>query len=259
MAGRAALLVSAGVLTLSLVGSLASAQDPQPLRVGGVIKAPTKIVDVAPVYPEIAQAAGAEGVVILELLVDPTGAVSSARVIRSVPLLDEAALQAVYGWVYTPTFLNGVAVPIYYNVTISFSLKDATQARANTPGTPPSVASLARPPVMSAQAASPDAIEQARAVAVRVGGAVRAPRKITNVDPVYPPIAVAAGTTGTVILELLVGADGHVLDGKVIRSIPLLNEAALNAAMQWVYEPPLVNGSPNPVIYNVTVTFSKQQ
>src|SRR5690349_251192 len=99
MAGRAALLVSAGVLTLSLVGSLASAQDPQPLRVGGVIKAPTKIVDVAPVYPEIAQAAGAEGVVILELLVDPTGAVSSARVIRSVPLLDEAALQAVYGWV----------------------------------------------------------------------------------------------------------------------------------------------------------------
>ena len=69
-----------------------------------------------------AQQAGQEGTVILELLVDPTGVVADARVIRSIPLLDEAAVDAVRQWIYTPTYLNGVPVSIYYNVTVTFSL-----------------------------------------------------------------------------------------------------------------------------------------
>jgi protein TonB len=93
------------------------------VRVGGVIKAPTKIKDVAPVYPSIAQSARKEGTVIIELLVGTDGRVKDAKVIRSVPLLDQAALDAVKQWVYTPTLLNGVPQEVYYNITVTFSLK----------------------------------------------------------------------------------------------------------------------------------------
>jgi protein TonB len=45
------------------------------------------------------------------------------RVLRSIPLLDQAAVDAVRQWKYTPTFLNGVAVPIVMTVTINFTLQ----------------------------------------------------------------------------------------------------------------------------------------
>jgi protein TonB len=62
-------------------------------------------------------------VVILELLVAPQGYVQNARVLKSVTGLDQAAIDAVMQWVYTPTLLNGVPVPVIYNVTIAFSAR----------------------------------------------------------------------------------------------------------------------------------------
>ena len=53
----------------------------------------------------------------------PDGAILNARVLRSVPLLDQAALDAVRQWRYTPTLLNGVPVPVIMTVTVSFTLK----------------------------------------------------------------------------------------------------------------------------------------
>ena len=75
-------------------------------------------------------------------------------------------------------------------------------------------------------------------------------------EPAYPQIARAAGVQGVVILEVVIGADGAVSNARVLRSIPPLDQAALDAVRQWRYEPTLLNGVPTPVIMTATVNFS---
>jgi len=112
-----------------VVGGLPDAPPPpaaKPVRVGGDIREPRKVVDVSPVYPEIAARARVQGVVIIEATIDPRGRVVNATVLRGVPVLDEAALEAVRKWVYTPTLLNGVPTPIIMTVTVRFRLTTAS-------------------------------------------------------------------------------------------------------------------------------------
>jgi protein TonB len=94
-----------------------------PRRVGGVIKQPQKIRDVPPVYPAMAIAARVEGTVIIEAVIGPDGAVKNATLLRSIALLDLAALDAVRQWQFTPTLLNGQPVPVIMTVTVRFSLQ----------------------------------------------------------------------------------------------------------------------------------------
>ena len=91
---------------------------------------------------------------------------------------------------------------------------------------------------------------------VRVGSTIRQPMKIGGSDPVYPPMARAAGIQGIVIIEATIGADGHVVNARILRSMPLLDEAALEAVRSWEYTPTLLNGVPVPVIMTVTVQFT---
>ena len=85
---------------------------PQPIRVGGEIKPPTQTKRVTPPYPPEAQAAGVQGIVIMEATIGADGKVTDVRVLRSIPLLDQAAMDAVRQFEYTPTVINGVAVPV---------------------------------------------------------------------------------------------------------------------------------------------------
>jgi TonB family protein len=94
-----------------------------PVRIGGEIKPPVKTKDVRPWYPADARDAKVQGVVILEVIVGPEGRVDQARVVRSIPQLDQAALDAVEQWEFTPTLLNGSPVPVLLTVTINFTLK----------------------------------------------------------------------------------------------------------------------------------------
>ena len=100
----------------------------QPVRVGGQIKAPTQIKKVQPVYPAEAQAAKVQGIVIMEAIIGVDGRVTDVKVLRSVPLLDQAAADAVRQWEYTPTLLNGAPVAVIMTVTVTFNL---------APGVPP--------------------------------------------------------------------------------------------------------------------------
>jgi protein TonB len=84
---------------------------------------PTKILDVLPVYPPAAREARIQGVVILEALIDGKGKVEQARVLRSVSELDQAALDAVKQWVFTPTLINGKPVKVVMTVTVNFKLQ----------------------------------------------------------------------------------------------------------------------------------------
>jgi len=94
---------------------------------------------------------------------------------------------------------------------------------------------------------------------VRAVGDVKPPRLIRRVEPRYPEIARVANVHGLVILEAMTDIHGRVTDVRVLRSIPLLDEAAIEAVRQWIYEPLLVNGRPRPVTFTVTVRFVLKQ
>jgi len=92
-------------------------------------------------------------------------------------------------------------------------------------------------------------------VPVRVVGEVKPPRLVRRVDPLYPEIARQARVEGVVILEATTDEYGRVRNIRVLRSIPLLDQAALDAVREWVYEPMDINGRPRAVVFTVTVRF----
>jgi len=92
---------------------------------------------------------------------------------------------------------------------------------------------------------------------LRVGGDIKQPKQIKRVEPLYPDDAKAAGITGMVILEVLLDTEGRVKQAAVLRhATPSLDQAALSAVQQWVYQPTLLNGAPVEVVFTVTVNFS---
>jgi TonB family protein len=93
-----------------------------PVRVGCCdYPPPMKIKDVRPIYPADALEARAKGLVILEVFIDARGNVRDARVIGPVALLDQAALDAVRQWEFTPTHVDRAAVPAVMTVTVEFA------------------------------------------------------------------------------------------------------------------------------------------
>jgi protein TonB len=91
---------------------------------------------------------------------------------------------------------------------------------------------------------------------IRLHAGMQPPRKLTHVDPIYPPVAQSARIEGTVILETVIDIDGHVTSVRVLRSIPLLDQAAMDAVKRWSFTPTLLNGTPVPIALTVTVRFA---
>jgi TonB family protein len=106
------------------------------------------------------------------------------------------------------------------------------------------------------RAAKPVIVDPADQGPVRIGGSIKAPRKVHDVRPAYPAEAAAAGIQGLVIIEAVIGKDGSVTDARIVRTAPLLDEAALDAVRQWVFTPTLLNGVPVEVVMTVTVNFT---
>jgi len=98
-------------------------EETAPVRPVGEIKPPRLVRRVPPAYPEIARQARVEGVVELECVTDITGRVVKVTVMRSTPLLDQAAIDAVRQWVYEPMVINGRPRSVVFNVTVRFELK----------------------------------------------------------------------------------------------------------------------------------------
>jgi TonB family protein len=195
-----------------------SAPPPAPVRVGGTVKPPKQVKRVNPEYPVTALSSRVQGVVLLEVTIGADGRISDVRVTRSIPLLDTAAVEAVRQWVYEPTVVNGTPHPVIISVAVEFKLT----------------------------APQP----------IRVGGEIKAPAQTKRVVPPYPSEAQAAGVQGIVIMEATIGVDGKVTDVRVLRSIPLLDKAAMDAVRQFEYTPTVVNGVAVPVLMTVTVNFA---
>ena len=105
MSLRPAVFIVAALLAAARLGTAQDAPKSEaPPKVAGVdVPAPKRIKSVPPHYPPEAQALGMRGIVILELVVGPDGKVTSARITRSVPPFDEAALSAAREWEYEIT------------------------------------------------------------------------------------------------------------------------------------------------------------
>ena len=121
--------IATGLVQGDLTGAAVAPPPPpppvavrEPVRLHSGIDAPRKISDAAPVYPPLAQAVAAQGIVIIEATIDTNGDVTSTKVLRSIPLLDAAALDAVRRWKYTPARLNGEPVAVVITVTVNFTL-----------------------------------------------------------------------------------------------------------------------------------------
>jgi protein TonB len=107
-----------------IVGGLPEAPPPHvaPVRVGGGIREPRRVVVVPPVYPDIAAKARLTGIVVIEATINERGRVVNVSLLQGAPLFSDAALEAVKKWVYTPTLVNGVPTPVIMTVTVHFRL-----------------------------------------------------------------------------------------------------------------------------------------
>lgn len=94
---------------------------------------------------------------------------------------------------------------------------------------------------------------------LKVGDAVKAPKRLVNAAPTYPQEAIDAKVQGAVVLDVLIDADGVPSDVQVVQGIPQLDAAAIEAVKKWRYEPTLLNGKPVPVAMTVTLNFSLDQ
>ena len=192
------------------------------------IKPPKLIKQVNPVYPQVARQAQVEGMVILEAKTDEQGNVVGARILRSIPVLDQAAIDAVKQWKYEPLVIDGKPRKVLFTVTVRFMLKEGDKGKT---------------------------LDKFAQGAIRAENDIKPPKLIKEVFPVYPEVARVAVIEGVVILGVKTDEEGQVKDVIVLRSIPLLDQAAIDAVRQWVYEPMIIDGKAVPVVFTVTVRF----
>ncbi len=137
MRQHAAILFASAALTLSV--PISAQYAAAPIRVGTqAVAQPRLVKSVAPAYPAIGITARITGAVLVEATIAEDGRVSSARVLRSVPLLDPAALDAIRRWEFQPAIADGRAVPAIATITLTFRLDEAA-APVLPPGTPLSI------------------------------------------------------------------------------------------------------------------------
>ena len=217
-----------------------------PVRVGGNIKPPTKTRDVKPVYPADALDARVTGVVIIEATIDSLGNVSTAHVLRGQPLLVQAALDAVKEWQFTPTMMNGVAVPVIMTVTVNFTMNGPGEAGRLEPGFAPPPP----PPPPPAQLVDGQA-------PVRVGGNIKPPTKLrtssrsTRQTP--RPIACRVSSSSKP-RSIQPGMSPTPACSRASRA----GSGCRRGRQQWQSRPTMLNGVAVPVIMTVTVNFTLQ-
>jgi TonB family protein len=93
--------------------------------------------------------------------------------------------------------------------------------------------------------------------AVRVGGAIKMPQRLVTAEPEYPEEARLQGISGNVIVEAMIGRKGEIAALHVLRGVKGLDQAALDAVRQWIFEPTSVGGRPVPVVVTLVVSFRK--
>jgi len=94
----------------------------QPIRVGGRVRRPQLIKQMAPKYPVLARDAHMSGEVVIDAILDERGNVTEMKVLSGPPLFYSAAMEALREWKYEPTYLNDEPISVQLIVTITFRL-----------------------------------------------------------------------------------------------------------------------------------------
>jgi TonB family protein len=227
---------------------------------------PRRTYSVAPKNPGAANPGPAA--VTLRITINALGRVGEARLASAQPaenaqpsnVFVKAALDAVRQWVYDPP----ADAPISFNVTFLFAPNSDPRLVAHgtplpEPGSAAAAGGIRIVPPPPPPPAPPWVREGVTLGApVRVGGNIRPPTKVKDVRPLYPEDSKIAGVQGVVILDATIGPDGRVDRVAVLRSIPQLDYAAIDAVKEWEFTPTMLNGTPVPVTMTVTVNFTLQ-
>lgn len=226
------------VLTLVLT-SLAAAQQaaPQPITVDKAQMASQIIKKVNPVYPPLARQARIQGQVILKVEITKSGDAENIQLVSGHPMLAPSAIEAVRQWKYRPYLLNGEPVNVQTDVTVNFTLADAS-----SPDTP------------SAQGGVPANIPFPQRI--RVSQGVEHGLLVSKVQPQYPSEAKEQHIQGEVLLRVTIDKEGNVANIQAVSGPDGLVPASIEAVKQWKYRPYLLNGTPVEVETQVTVNFT---
>jgi len=261
-------IVDGKPVRLPMAGQPPVAAGGDAVRMIGDLTPPKLLRMVGPVYPEIARRARAEGVVILEATTDLDGRVSNIKVLRSIPLLDQAAIECLKQWVYEPKIIDGKPRKAVFTVTVRFSLDEKTDGSAGETksgvlggvqggaqgGVQSGVQAGVQGGVKAGTRAGASGASQADPVRINASGTI--PKLITLVEPVYPEAARKARIEGNVILQVTIDPAGRVRDVEVLRSVPSLDQAAIDCVKQWVYEPVMSGSKAVAAAFTVTVRFA---
>lgn len=159
--------------------------------------------------PPVPDHAVGGGEVILNVSVNRSGGVSDIKVARSTPPFTEIVSAVVRGWQFQPA---RSPQPVNSTVLVAAVFRPPT-LNAPTLGKPPTDTSTASP---------------------------EAPFPVTMVTPPYPPHAV---DNRLVLIEVRVGTGGNVADARTIGSTSGFDDAALDAARRWTFQPAEVGGA----------------
>jgi TonB family protein len=206
-----------------------TAQTPQ--RISGGVMAGQLISRVDPVYPAEAKSQRIEGTVVLRAVISKEGTIENLQVVSGPKELMGSSIEAVKQWTYKPYLLNGEPTEVDTTITVNYTLGDTASGA-------PGKESVWLPAVKS------------------VPSSVMAGQLVSHPPPVYPPEAKAKGIQGAVVLRALITREGKV-KGVELMSMPSdLDRSAIDAVLQWVYKPYLLNGEPTEVQTTITVNYT---
>jgi TonB family protein len=208
-------------------------------------------------YPWELRRTGAKAALIVQVTVDGSGRVAEIRRAQG-PLLQaavgspadvaaervaaDAVLRSVAAALNRWRFDEPAAGPLTFQLSFGFVGGQATHSLSDPADVLP--AQVAAAPWAAGEGALP------------TGKAIPPPKKTKYVKPIYPKAALDARVQGDVLLEIVIGTDGRVADARILKSIPQLDQAAIEATLAARYEPVEINGIPVRVTSMVTHTFS---
>jgi TonB family protein len=233
VAGCAVLALAASYTAMALQTNVnppgEAAKNEAPVVSNGVVSlsaaqaAGNLVSKVTPVYPAMAKAAGMEGTVSLDAVIDKEGHMKMLHVISGPAMLQQSSMDAVKQWVYKPYLLNGEPVEVKTEIHVIYTLGSKHPEKSD-----------AQP-------------EEKAVVAIP-------PSVIKSVDAKYPPEAKVAHQEGVVIVKTKIDASGRptVLG---VEGPEVFWKSAKAAVEQYSFQPAMKDGQPAEAKVNIEVNF----
>lgn len=196
---------------------------------------PKPLSPIKPVYPKKAIEQGIEGEHLLRVLVGKDGHPKQILHMKGKAIFQSAAWKAVNNVKFTPAEKDGEPQEAWVVIPISFKF-DKSEISLKSRNAPP-------PP--------------SGAPKVKFVPYDKPPRPLSPIRPKYPKRAKDAGIEGTIVIQVLVGADGSVKHTQVLKGIPNtgLDEAATEAVQDIMFEPAEKDGVPQEVWISIPINF----